>query len=183
MKFTLFTKVIDEENFTFRESPQEVIRRLRSLNEVSYKFDCEDEGIACRCSTRGKIFAGFYTRTRNNPHYSGRLNNIYYICGEVVSAGNRTMVKIYSVYSWLGVLIQIFFAIISILIFGGFFLMILLSESDSALRILAAGVFACVVIGICCYSLISRLSSYHVNIELLKEEVRKRMDAVRRWEE
>ena len=61
--------------------------------------------------------------------------------------------------------------------------MILLSEFDSALRILAAGVFACVIIGVSCYSLISRLSSYNVNIELLKEEVRKRLDAVRRWEE
>lgn len=183
MKFTLFTKVIDEETFTFRESPQEIIRRLRNLNEVSYEFNCEDEGIACRCSARGKIFAGFYTRTRNNPHYSGRLNNIYYVRGEVVSAGNQTVVKIYSVYSWLGLLLQILCTIISILIFGAFFLTILLSDSDSASRILAAGVFACVVIGICCYSLISRLSGYHMNIELLKEEVRKRLDAVRRWEE
>ncbi len=183
MKFTLFTKIIDEETFAFRESPQEVIRRLRGFGELSYESRYGGEEIACRCSSKGKIFAGFCTVNRNGQYYSGRLNNIYYIRGEVVPSGNQTMVKIYSVYSWLGLLLQVLCTIISILIFGAFFLMILLSEFDSALRILAAGVFACVIIGVSCYSLISRLSSYNVNIELLKEEVRKRLDAVRRWEE
>lgn len=98
-------KIIDEITIEVDESYQETISKLRQQNGKCSVTDSNQQNLMFYCSKKGKM--GIV-----NADYFGRrhvyidrfcLNELrartYYVMGKVLNENNKTVVKIYSVYS------------------------------------------------------------------------------------
>lgn len=178
MKSTYFTKIIDETTIEVDDSRQGTIDKLRQQNGVCYSTDGNQTELRFNCSKRGKISI--------DNNLSGRSIDgcrFYYVVGEVLSEKNKTVVKIYSIYrkdEWI-------FRILAILIYLVTIMLYFLIKLKSGSTISAADIFGVLLLGVIMtifvFSSTKELEHRDTDLALMRDEVVKRVEAIKRWDD
>lgn len=133
-------KIIDEITIEVDESYQETISKLRQQNGKCSVTDSNQQNLMFYCSKKGKM--GIV-----NADYFGRrhvyidrfcLNELrartYYVMGKVLNENNKTVVKIYSVYSRAAISNLIFEIVFEAIFIAFCFIMLFLSGNPITIK-------------------------------------------------
>ncbi len=164
---------------------EEFIEVNKSVNET-IQYLCEQSG-KCHTSTSNDIQMYFecakngkFVVTSSFGHSREGLCPIYHVYGRVISENNKTFVKITSVYKKSDILLR---SLLLILIVSLFILKICIEASLYILAIIASFFVLCIVI-IDYIKTTSIRKRYALEIvELMENEIKKRVQNIERWDE
>lgn len=187
MKSNFLREVLDEEILELDIDCQEAIRRFRAQSEESYEADKRGVNLFFQCSPKGKLYVGYSSfNYRQNLYIKSRClerSKIYYVRGEVLPANHKTFVKIYSVYSRLDIFWMIFLTAVFI-IFAACYIWFgdVLNDFLIIKACLIAVILGGVPIGAVAYTVKRVLSNKNEILELMKNEIKRRVENVKRWD-
>ncbi len=178
MKSTFLTEIIDEVTIEVDGSYSETINKLRLQTGVCYVTDSNNTELLFKCSKKGEM------SIENNVGKKNLLNGrAYYVIGKVLVENDKTIVKVYSIYSRFDLLSR-FFAVAVYLITSLLYFIIKLKSGNpisdkNIFFALALGAFIAVIS-------LSSTKEIHNNtsdLEIMKNEIIKRVEAIKRWED
>ncbi len=179
MKSTIFTKIIDEETIEVNESFAVTIERLKQQQgvcretdsrQIPLEFFCHDDGRVCVCN---------YSRHRLRREY----NRLYSVVGEVISEEGKTKVIIYSLYSRINF---IFFIIAAVLFLPSILIYVLFAYTADAVpsaMTLYAITFGIASIVLFPWNHTRQIKNKNSDLEIMKNEIIKRVKAVDKWDD
>ena len=173
MKSTFFNEILDETTIQVNDSYQDTINKLRLQNGLCRKTNFDEEKLRFKCSKKGKIIVD------NNSLLSYIGGYKYYAAGEVLVEDGKTVVKVYSINARYRVIFHSLIAVLLTLLFIASFSLFILNRSIlRLLKTLCVFIFAAVDI----WGVISEVRRIGVNLDLMKDEIIKRVEAINHWE-
>ena len=170
MKSTLFTKIIDETTYEVCGTREDVIDKLRQLQGVCRETISDDRKIEFYCSKKGNIsISNPYNKYIENQHSTE-------LFGKVVSENNKTYIKIYVTYNKFTNFLKKSICLIDVLV--AVLAMIFVDKPYSFIVL-----FICFIFFV--YNLIScnnEKDSAPFDSDILKQEIEKRIDALKNWD-
>ena len=180
MKSTIFRKVINEEYIEVNKSVFETIKCLCEQSGESYNETPDGMNIHFECLKNGKC----YVRCGSNEGRSTKsMYQMYYVYGEVVSKDDKTYVKILSVYEKADFLMRIISSVLAFL-FLPVYLIYQLIKGQFFLPATLAGFAVLIVLAIDLIRSTSiRKNNHKEIIEILENEIKKRIKNIERWDD
>lgn len=181
MKSTIFTKVIDKTTLEVNESFKDTIDKLRAQQGVCRETDTEGNKLEFSCSKRGKLMV---SNTREYGSSSRSANNrMYYVYGKVIRDDEKTKVAIYTVHDRTVIYSRYFSIIFDFLYL--IFTVIMLFLYKAAIKEIILMFLAVVTLSIFPIVFSSRLEQKYKekDIEIMKNEIIKRVEAIKRWDD
>lgn len=183
MKFSKSTEIIDKQVIDVRETREKTIERLMAQRGRCRESDSQGTPLGFACTEEGE-FAIYNSVSRR----SGNRVRMYSVCGEVFSENGKTKVAIYAVHhrpARRGKWVTLFATLI---IWGWSVLQALFSppEADTSVltRYILVGSLVMVGIIIIAFTTNRKEEQFRTrDIEIMKNEVIKRIEAVERWDE
>lgn len=182
MKSTFFTKIIDTTEIEVKADYNVTIERLKiqqgkcretDSRHINLEFMCHDDGRFCVCNC---------SRHKKRREF----NRLYSVIGQVETEQDKTKVKIYSLYNRWYHIDQIFTAIL-------FPLLVLsvgikfYSEYFIEYGFTSVPIFLVIYLLLCIYLFPSKIFKEKRNktkdLEIMKNEIIKRVKAVDKWED
>lgn len=183
MKFSKSTEIIDKQIIEVRETREKTIERLIEQRGRCRESDSQGTPLGFTCTEDGEL-AVYNAVSRR----SCNRDRMYSVRGEVFSENGKTKVAIYTVHRrparW-GKWVTLFAALI---IWGWYILQALFSppEADTSVltRYILVGSLVTVGIIIAAFSTNKKEEQFRAqDIEIMKNEVIRRIEAVERWDE
>ncbi len=183
MKFSKSTEIIDKQIIEVRETREKTIERLIEQRGMCRESDSQGTPLGFTCTEDGEL-AVYNAVSRR----SGNRDRMYSVRGEVFSENGKTKVAIYTLHHrsarW-GKWITLF----SALIVWAFYILRALfwePEVDTSVmtRYILVGSFVMVGIIIIAFSTNKKEGQYKTqDIDIMKNEIIKRIEAVERWDD
>lgn len=188
MKSTLFTKVLDETVLELNVPVRETIQRLCAQSDICSETDSMQHPVSFRCNKKGKL------RISNLRYFAVRSSiaspdRAYYLKGQVVAEDGKTKIKIYSVYSRAVMAFRCIIPLLCLLAMAVYLLIGRWPLFSTPLDIKMFGFFLLLVlmfvatVAWCCWLTLTEKKNKDADFERMKDEVAKRVEAVRRWDE
>ena len=178
MRSTGFIKILDETILESGQSFDTTIDRLMALQGECYQKDSQNEPLAFLCTKKGKLRVGaLYSR-----HRIASNHKTYYVRGQVFTENGKTKVAICTVHDRTAVFLRWFEVLVLVLVVT-FYLFI-----DFVTRMPALLLLIELILGV--IFLIAMLTHNNAmqknktaDLEIMKSEVIRRVEAVKRWDE
>ncbi len=175
MKTTIFNEVLDETVIEVKGPLKEVIKKLRAQQGSSRERDSDRNELGFFCNKKGKIMV----LNSNNGRPDARM---FYIKGKVCEQDGKTVVKFYSVKSRDTAFIIIMY-ILLIVLTGAYYIAKIVSEyeivpSDFLL------IVPIVVLALIFFVPIKKAHKHKdADLEIMKNIVINRIEAIKRWDD
>ena len=180
MKSNIFIKVLDEATIEVDVNYNDMLYRLRCLQGWCRDIDEISASLAFLCNKWGRM------RVDNIPNRTRRdSDNLfvrrYYVKGRVINKNGKTVIKIYSVHNRLREFSSYFVFLLTLLILAVFGVLKLYTMQPFSYReiILAGLLLTASLIPI--FITTHEDDNYVEILEKLKNEMLKRIEAARRW--
>lgn len=184
MKSTRFIEILDEELVEVNKSVPKTIQCLQEQEGLCRSASPDNSRMFFECSDKGELSVAIENdgTARSRIHTRGMFQ-FYYVYGKVISQDNKTYVKITSLYKKLDILKCCFLLAFIILLLPLLILYVLLNIGFNILAL--AAVIMVYMISIIC--LINSFSKRKNNgpkmIEIMKNEMKRRVQNIARWDD
>lgn len=186
MKSTVFRKIVNEEFIEVDKSVPETIECLRSQSGRVSELESERIGIYLECSKKGKIRV-YYSFVRYYWRNQSRLKP-YSVYGRVVSKDGKTYIKVTSVFNKVNTIIRMLDFPLTIILLPLVFL------KDIRLWLQIPINYLIIAVTICLAILGFNMAEYYKVaakekklgtkiVTLLENEIKRRVENIKRWDE
>ncbi len=177
MKSTIFAKIIDETTIEVQESFDVTVERLMQQQGICRVTDSYGRDLEFLCNKKGRVRVCHYSLRRERREY----NRIYCVVGQVITEDNKTKVKIYSVHNRGYIVASIITIILNVLFVPLYILAISTSYYTPSKKDILIAILL-ILAPVYSMHLISeeKGNKYH-NLEIMKNEIIKRVKAVDKW--
>ncbi len=184
MKSTKLIEILDEELIEVNKSVPETIQCLQEQTGLCRSTSPDGSRMFFKCSEKGKLFVaienGGTARSRANTM---GFYQFYYVYGNVISQDNKTYVKITTVYKKSDILKYCLLLAFIILLLPVLILYILLNIGVNIIA-LAAVTGAHIISTICLITSFSKRKNNRPKmIEIMKNEMKRRVQNIARWDD
>lgn len=180
MKSNIFLKVIDQKILDVDQNFELVVNRLRLQEGICREKDSDGDRLQFTCSKKGK----FMVSNVRNSNRSRRIDNerIYFVSGNVIPDGAKTKIYIYTVkdctityFKWASLIGDIVWFFLSI------FLMLFTDVSIDKKILIVSYIF---ILLLSVFLALSNQQDYSKeDIDIMQNEVIKRVHALDRWDD
>lgn len=187
MEFTFYKPISDEETIEIEDTRTGTIQKLRRLPVTCRESGKDGEVMSFDCSRRGDILVRNYRPIRAR-RWTYRQYSPYCVRGKVLTENRKTVIKIYAAYSRQRPIYRLMgtFAIatVCILFILALWLSGILSERISLSGDILLATMYMLIFAMLEYAcLLGTKEVATNNLDFQREEVRKRVEAVNRWDE
>lgn len=179
MESNFYTKILDETILEVYEPIEETIDKLRAQAGKCRETDCYGQELEFICTKKGKIRVENLSAKNNHSETSSR---IYYVCGEVVEENEKTKVKIYSVHDKSTVIFRHCTIAIHLIVFAVYLFFVFSSQNISIKEIFGIFLFILLLLPINLLT-VKEKQNKNTDLEIMKNEIIKRVEAIKRWDE
>ena len=186
MKSNIFKDVLEETVLEVNESKEETIEKLRLQMGFCSSQDSDDDHLYFWCTKKGKL--GFFTQPNRNSrpnayfYYYNMDSRIYSVRGKVLSENGKTVVKLYSVYSRLNSVIRAIDIITTLLALIVFFVIKGATGQEIPMGDLLKLGGALFLAGVGTFVLTSEKRNKKSDLDIMKQEVINRVEAINHWD-
>lgn len=178
MKFYKGQQILEETVVYSPDTFSGTVEKLQAQSGVCYVTDSGKTSLEFSCTDKGDIFI-----TNNVSRKSDYYHREYYVRGEVTEENGRTAVKIYSVREKANVAYRYFSIILDAVFLAVYFIIKAVIKAPLSyvdMAVVAVAVLFSVALG---RSTANESSNGPADLEIMKNEVIKRVEAIKRWDE
>ncbi len=176
MKSNLFIKIIDETTLELDESLKTTIGRLMAQSGKCRETDKEGDSLFFDCTEKGKLIVKHFKYNNITSE-----KQIYYVRGEVFEENGKTKVAIYTVHDRTTVFFRWIEILLCVLMFVAHFLVLSIAEVPFEKQFLVLPTILIGTIVFHLYRTKNEKTYMPHNIDVMKNEIIKRVEAVKRW--
>lgn len=176
MKSNLFVKVLDETTLELDESLKTTIGRLMAQSGKCRETDKEGDSLFFDCTEKGRLIVkpiGYGRSAHSDP--------IYFVRGEVFEENGKTKVSIYTVHDRTAVFFRWIEILLCVLAIVAHFLVLSIAEVPFEKQFLVLPTILIGTIVFLLYRIKNEKTYMPHNIDIMKNEIIKRVEAVKRW--
>lgn len=182
--FPCLDKVLDEQTFVIKTNLPTAIRRLQEMQGPCYQEDSQRNTLVFHCKNNGKFFLKnyHYRHGHRSSHPHPEEIRTYYMAGRVVCENGKTCVKVRTLKNRAAPFVHL----LSLLPIT----MYLAILADTFLKAKAwhiVFVVALVLLAVYVWDILAHVTrernNKELDLEIMREEITRRIDAIDKWEE
>lgn len=175
MKKNFYTDIIDETVIELNENFEDTVSRLMAQQGVCRSTDSQDMGLVFYCDKKGRI------SIFNSAHRSDVSYRIYSVVGKVVSENGKTKVKIQTLHDRSTVIYRIITAVSYLILITIYIAFLFFNNSPITIReLIPIPIFIFLFFNVFFHSN-KETKNKAADIEIMKQEIINRVEAVKRW--
>lgn len=190
MKSTFFTKVLDETVLELDVPVGETIQKLCAQVDYNRSTDSLENPVIFRCDKKGRLrVEGWNTGYSKTSRSLSSPDRAYYLLGRVLEENGKTKIKVYAVHDRLMMFLRWITPLLCLLVVVAFLVIGREAFFSMPLDIKTLGFFLLLVLMFvadfvrCCWFTLKEKKNQTPDFELMKNEVVRKVEAVRRWDE
>ncbi|HIZ17407.1 MAG TPA: hypothetical protein H9675_07590 [Firmicutes bacterium] len=182
-------KIIDELTMEVDESYQETINKLRQQNGKCAVTDSNQRNLMFYCTKKGKmgiIETDYFGHRRfyiDHLWLSELRSRTYYVTGKVLTENGKTVVKIYSFYSRAFLSNRIFGILLNVVFIVFLFAILFLSGNPITVKDILIIIALGLIFSVFDFAIFKELKNKETDLEIMKNEIIKRVNAIKRWDD
>lgn len=181
MKSTFFKEYFDEVILEVNDTYLGTINKLRAQQGICSEDDGSGDYLRFTCTQKGKLRVDRVDTEASRRPRNQYTYRTYYVEGKVVEASGKTLVKIYSVFDkW-----RFFFRYSMWSMFLVFAVIYAILRISGGLPFSQQDILFCAVYGVLLAFgyFINRKQNERSDLDLMKNQVIKRVENIKRWDE
>lgn len=179
MKSNFYTEILDKTVLEVDELFEETIDKLQAQAGKCRETDCYGNELEFICTKKGKIRVENLNAKNSR---SEKASRIYYVCAEVVEENQKTKVEIYSVHDKSTVFFRHFTIALHLIVFAVYLLFIFSDKNILIKELLGIFLFILMLLPINLLT-VKEKQNKNADLEIMKNEIIKRVEAIKRWDE